>query len=131
MATNSASMHARKRLAELVAAFGGLEATSRAMSAAGTPIRADSLKRLLRPDSGREIRPALLEELEAIADDKPRWLMARDGGERWVIHLHNPPFAAKVVGGELTSISWFCGAPPARVHGDLLKQARAYLSESR
>lgn len=119
----------RKKLAELIASFGGLEAASRAMSGAGTPIRADSLKRLLREDSGREIRPELITQLEALVDDKPRWLLARGGAEKWLVHLYNPPFAAKIIDGEITSIQWFNGTPPARTHGDLLRQAREFLAE--
>lgn len=121
---------ARKKLAELVASFGGLEATSRAMAVAGTPIRADSLKRLLRQESGREIRHQLLDQLEAIADDKPRWLLARNGQEKWVIHLHAPAFAARSMNGLITSVQWFGSKPAARTHGDLIRQAQEFLDSA-
>lgn len=116
---------ARKKLKELVAALGGQAAASRAMEAAGTPIRADSIKRLLRGE--RAVSDQLLLEMEAIVGDRPRWLLARSGHEKWVVHLHHPPFAAKFVDGEPAEVQWFADQPPARVNGDLIKQAREFL----
>ncbi len=110
----------------MIDALGGLSAAGTALREAGIA-GAGSLKRFRRGDA-----PApddLMAAMRRMIAERPRWLMARDDKRRpWIVHNHAPAFSARIVDGDLRDVVWHAGQPPTRVHGILLKEARAHLA---
>ena len=115
-----------EEVARLIASLGGLKAAERALMADGTPIRWESLRRYVR---GERVAPNdIMAALSRLAADKPRWIIGRDQKRgRWIVHLHKPRFAARIVDGDIGNVDWIDDKPTAHRHGMLLSEAKAMI----